>query len=261
MFRENKDDLPLLILSLIMGVFVITFIFSETAGDDRNRSPYTFDEAVALQLDKNTQDVTIQDGRLTEAGEEQIRHYMQTDEDYYPLQHLDLRQKVDVDAGTLNEILEGRGILEGYGETYLEAQDAHDINVLYLISHTQIETGNGASELARGIEADGTTYYNFFGIGAFDRQAVEAGSSYAAEEDWSSPERAIMGGAEFISRNYVNNGQHTLYKMRWNPHEPGTHQYATDISWAVSIAGIMASYYNEHALQTGDFKFTKYREE
>lgn len=261
MFREDKDDLPLLILSLIMGVFVITFIFSETTGDDRNCSPYTFDEAVALQLDKNTQDVTIQDGRLTDAGEEQIRYYMQTDEDHYPLQHLDLRKKVDVDAGTLNEILEGMGILEGHGETYLEAQDAHDINALYLISHSQIETGNGASELAQGIETGGTTYYNFFGIGAFDRRAVEAGSSYAAEEDWSSPEQAIMGGAEFISRNYVNNGQHTLYKMRWNPREPGSHQYATDISWAVSIADIMASYYERYGLRTGDFKFTKYQEE
>ncbi len=257
--KEDKDDLPLLILSLIMGIFVLTFIFSEGIGG--SRSPYTFDEALAIQMDKDTRDVTIQDGRLTEAGEEQIRHYMQTDDDYYPLQHLDLRKKVDVDAETLNEILEGRGILEGYGETYLEAQDAHEINVLYLIAHTQIETANGASDLAQGIEADGKTYYNFFGIGAFDLQALEAGSGYAAEEDWSSPERAIMGGAEFISENYVHNGQHTLYKMRWNPEAPGTNQYATDIRWAVIIADIMAAHYDAYGFETDAFKFTKYQDE
>lgn len=261
MFNENKDELPLLLLSLIMGVFVITFIYSEMTGDDRSRSPYTFEEAVALQIEKDTQDVTIQDGRLTNAGEEQIRHYMQTEEGHYPLQHLDLREKVDVDAETLDDILEGRGMLEGYGKTYLEAQNTHDINALYLISHTQIETGNGDSDLARGIEADGRTYYNFFGIGAFDRQALEAGSSYAAEEDWSSPERAIMGGAAFISRNYVHDGQNTLYKMRWNPEEPGTHQYATDIRWAVIIADIMASHYNTLGLEPGEIRFTKYRED
>ena len=28
----------------------------------------------------------------------------------------------------------------------------------------------------------------------------------------------------------------TLYKMLWNPENPGTHQYATDIGWAVKQA-------------------------
>ena len=157
----------------------------------------------------------------------------------------------------MNEILDGRGILENRGEAFLEAQDAHDINVLYLISHAQLETGNGQSELAQGVEAD-ETYYNFFGIGAFDEQAVEAGSSYAEQEGWTSPEAAIMGGAEFISENYINNYQNTLYKMRWNPENPGKHQYATDIRWPVIIADIMSSHYNDHNLDTGTMEYTEY---
>lgn len=260
MMNKDKNDLPLLLLSIIMGVFVIAFIVSETAGNRNYQSEYTFDEAVSAQMEKNTQDVTIQNGELTNADENQIRNYMQTDENHYPLQHMDLRQKVDVEVEILNEILEGKGILEDRGENFLEAQDMYDINVLYLISHTQVETGNGESELAQGVETD-QTYYNFFGIGAFDKQAVEAGSSYAEQEDWTSPEAAIIGGAEFISDNYVNDYQNTLYKMRWNPENPGSHQYATDIRWSVIIADIMSSYYRDYELNTAEFEYTEYKNE
>ncbi|WP_462419724.1 N-acetylglucosaminidase [Salinicoccus sp. Marseille-QA3877] len=260
MLNKDKNDLPLLLLSIIMGVFVITFIVSETIGNRNYQSEYTFDEAVSAQLDKNTQDVTIQDGELTNADENQLREYMKTDQDHYPLQHMDLREKVEVDIDILNEILKDKGILEGRGETFLEAQNLYDINVLYLISHTQVETGNGESELAQGVETD-QTYYNFFGIGAFDKQAVEAGSSYAEQEGWTSPEAAIIGGAEFISNNYVNNYQNTLYKMRWNPEKPGTHQYATDIRWSVIIADIMSSYYKDYELNTADYEYIEYKNE
>mgnify|MGYP001041038033 CR=1 FL=1 len=260
MLNKDKNDLPLLLLSIIMGVFVIAFIVSEATGNRDYQSEYTFDEAVSAQLDKNTQDVTIHNGELTDADENQIREYMKTDKDHYPLQHLDLREKVDADTETINEMLDGKGILENRGEAFLEAQNTHDINVLYLISHAQLETGNGESELAQGVESD-QTYYNFFGIGAFDKQAVEAGSSHAEQEEWTSPEAAIMGGAEFISSNYVNNYQNTLYKMRWNPENPGEHQYATDIRWPVIIADIMSSYYNHYDLDTGKIEYTEYRNE
>lgn len=53
------------------------------------------------------------------------------------------------------------------------------MNVLYLVSHALVETGNGKSELAKGIEVDGKTYFNFYGIGAFDENAVHTGSSFA----------------------------------------------------------------------------------
>src|SRR5699024_8125991 len=130
-----------------MGVFVIAFIVSETTGNRHYQSEITFDEADSAQLDKKTQDVTIHEGELTDDDEDQSREYMETDKDHYPLQHIDLREKVDTDAETLNEILDGRGILENRGEAFLEAQDNYDINVMYLIIHSQLETGNRQSEL------------------------------------------------------------------------------------------------------------------
>ena len=84
-----------------------------------------------------------------------------------------------------------------------------------------------------------------FGIGAVDGNAVNGGAKYAYEHGWTTPEKAIYGGAKFISENYINGEyrQNTLYKMLWNPGAPGKHQYATDIGWAVKQAQTMKRFY------------------
>lgn len=65
---------------------------------------------------------------------------------------------------------------------------------------------------------------------------------------WTTPEKAIEGGAKWISEQYINNPnyqQNTLYEMRWNPASPGKHEYATDIGWAVKqTTSIMKMYSN-----------------
>ena len=73
---------------------------------------------------------------------------------------------------------------------------------------------------------------------------------------WTSVEKAIEGGAKWISENYINNskyGQNTLYKMRWNPEKPAEHQYATDIAWASKQAKSMSSMFE--AFPTAKYKF------
>lgn len=77
--------------------------------------------------------------------------------------------------------------------------------------------------------------YNMFGIGAVDSAANTRGSVTAYQNGWFTPEAAIIGGAKFIGESYIHHSsykQDTLYKMRWNPVKPGTHQYASDIGWA-----------------------------
>jgi beta-N-acetylglucosaminidase len=116
----------------------------------------------------------------------------------------------------------------------------NNVNEIYLISHALLETGNGSSKLANGVlvsSVDGKlvpprVVYNTYGIGAYDNCALQCGSEYAYKMNWFTSKAAIVGGAAFINKNYVSAGQDTLYKMRWNPAAPGTHQYATDIGWA-----------------------------
>lgn len=111
------------------------------------------------------------------------------------------------------------------------------------MSHALLETGYGTSRLSNGIlvtEVDGKqveprVVYNVFGINALDSNPDKYGSEYVYKQGWFTLEDAIIGGTKFISSNYINNSnikQDTLYKMRWNPDKPATHQYATDVAWA-----------------------------
>src|SRR5699024_3867295 len=151
----------------------------------------------------------------------------------------------------------------------------HGINDIYLISHATLETGNGSSQLANGVEVredmDGDLVlvssknrsslekikkvYNMYGVGAYDNCALECGAKIAYDKGWTTPEKAIVGGAEFIGTSYIKAGQNTLYKMRWNPlamSENGyaTHQYATDIGWASKQLNTMYNLYNEIGYST-----------
>lgn len=189
----------------------------------------------------------------------EVQEAMQINENR-PLEFLDLREMVRISEDELNEVLEDKGILAGHGDSFLRAQRNYNVNVFYLIAHALVETGHGESELAAGIEHEDETYYNFFGIGAFDSGAVSEGHAYAVNEEWTSPEEAILGGAKFISESYVHNNQFTTYAMRWNPENPTSNQYATDVNWSRVIAEITESYYDYFDLEPSRFYRNYYNE-
>ncbi len=105
--------------------------------------------------------------------------------------------------------------------------------------------------------------YNMFGIGAYDSNPNKYGSERAYSERWLTPEQAIVGGAKFASEGYVNRPsclQNTLYKMRWNPNNPATHQYATDIGWAAKQVSGIKKLYDLIDNYTLTFEIPRYKE-
>nr|WP_249669898.1 glucosaminidase domain-containing protein [Polycladospora coralii] len=124
----------------------------------------------------------------------------------------------------------------------------YHVDPIYLAVHSSLETGNGSSRLARGVVEGYEGYYNMYGIKAWTELN---GAIYAKEQGWDSVYKAILGGAEYIGFNYIHAGQDTLYKMRWNPLNPGTHQYATDIAWASKQANKLADIYLEFFSDVG----------
>ncbi len=183
------------------------------------------------------------------ATKEQIAQYVNPNnfmDDYGKLQFLKLNYTPGVTADDLNNILKNKGVLTGKGQQFLDAAWQYDVSPIYLVSHSLLETGNGASELSKGIlvsDINGQPVtpkivYNMFGIGAYSDETGgvnKNGSEYAYTHGWFSVNDAIKGGIAFISQQYINNSntvQNTLYKMRWNPDNPGTHEYASDIGWA-----------------------------
>ncbi|KAB7665194.1 hypothetical protein F9279_21335 [Bacillus sp. B1-b2] len=167
-------------------------------------------------------------------------------------QFMNLGKPTGISADVLNQYLKGKGILEGKGEAFVQAGSQFGVNEIYLMAHAILETGNGTSELANGIEYNGKKVYNMYGIGANDGVAIENGSKRAYSEGWFTPEAAIIGGAAFIGEGYLRGEylQNTLYEMRWNPEamekkNKPQHQYATDIGWASKQVRTLSNVLNE----------------
>ncbi len=207
-------------------------------------TPYdiTIDEMVNIQsgLDPPP-NIWTSGGNIT-ASTDDIREYTDPNgfyTDAYKYQFLDLSHSNGISEESLNAFLENKGILRGQASTFIEAANEFGVSEIYLAAHACLETGNGTSQLATGVEVNGETVYNMFGIAAYDSSALYSGSQYAYKAGWTSVEAAIRGGAEWISEKYINSEQgrqNTLYKMRWNPENPSEHQYATDIGWAIKQA-------------------------
>ena len=180
----------------------------------------------------------------------------------------DLRGYSGLSVDHLNQFIastaSGRsGKLQGTGIYFTAAAQQYGVNEMYLLAHAILESGWGNSELASGYYYDGSTpiggvyypagtYYNFYGIGAYDSSPLSGGRSMAIREGWSSPELAIKGAASWIAKNYIyaaSYPQATIYDMRWNPSYSeinktrSTHQYATSITWAASIGKLMQQGY------------------
>lgn len=218
-------------------------------------------------------------------------------------QFLDLSKPANVSPIYLNKFAKDKGVLSGQGRSYQIGSQTHNINEIYPLSHSILETGHGKSQLASGllvdkngrifddygryinskgnfVGADGKllkdgqapviaqgpyiTIYNVFGIGAVDADPLMLGAQRAFERGWTSVDKAIIGGADFVSKDYVYNNynQNTLYKMRWNPGNlspTATKQYATDIAWAYKQVNNMYYYYNQSSGYTLYFDIPVYK--
>ncbi|WP_165820765.1 SH3 domain-containing protein [Pueribacillus theae] len=180
---------------------------------------------------------------------------------YY--QFLVLSEPVGLNAKEVNEkVLNQNGSLKGQAQAFIDAGREFGINEAYLIAHALHETGNGNSILANGVPVDkngkvtrdengniaktSRTYkvvYNMYGYGAYDSCPIDCGAEYAFKQGWFSKSASIIGGAGSIY-NYIKRGQDTLYKMRWNPENPGYPQYATHVAWAELQTSKIAAIYN-----------------
>lgn len=156
------------------------------------------------------------------------------------------------------------------GSYFVNAAKSTGVNEVYLLAHAIWESAWGCSQLAAGWTPGedgvavingknypyykGQTYYNFYGIGAYDANALAGGRAMAVKEGWTSPEKAILGAAKWIASNYLNrvNGrQNTLYLMKFDLPDAVKsnsvwHQYCTGgNNWVLGIANVMVRGYKK----------------
>ncbi|MCR3759863.1 glucosaminidase domain-containing protein [Clostridium felsineum] len=216
-----------------------TFKITKIVGVDASNTKYNI--SLSQMVDKQMQNgepVTESGNSWVSADRSTVQYYANPNnffDSYGIYQFLILNYQSGISVDEVNNMLVGKGVLQGHGAAFLQAAQQNNISVFYLVSHALLETGNGTSTLATGMNVNGTVVYNMFGINAFDSNPNYYGSQFAYKQGWTTVDKAILGGTSWISSSYINNstyGQNTLYKMRWNPANPGTHQYATDVKWA-----------------------------
>lgn len=156
---------------------------------------------------------------------------------YYEISvYTDLSVMKTITADEMNQIIEywnsrnGRDIpFLGEGQIFIDAAKESGLDPVYILAHAAIESAWGTSYYA-------TAHHNYFGIGAFDsnpHNAINYGNADLAN--------GIIGGAMWIADNYYDNGQTSLYTMRYNN---GSHEYCTSTTWMYNIANIMSTSYS-----------------
>jgi beta-N-acetylglucosaminidase len=126
--------------------------------------------------------------------------------------------------------------LPDYGFTaakFVKAGKNSGVSPVFLASRARQETGNGG-DAVNGTKILGKKVYNPFNIGAFGgTNPLYNGLIYAYGKGWTTPAKAINGGASELAENYISQGQYTLYYQRFNVRngekKVGTHQYMTNI--------------------------------
>ncbi|UVJ27883.1 glucosaminidase domain-containing protein [Staphylococcus aureus] len=220
-------------------------------------SPFTFQQALDKQMARGNPKKSNAWGwanatRAQTSSAMNVKRIWESNTQCYQMLNLGKYQGVSVSS--LNKILKGKGTLDGQGKAFAEACKKNNINEIYLIAHAFLESGYGTSNFASGRHGA----YNYFGIGAYDNNPNYA-MTFAKNKGWTSPAKAIMGGASFVRKDYINKGQNTLYRIRWNPKNPATHQYATAIEWCQHQASTIAKLYKQIGLKGIYFTRDKYK--
>ena len=132
-------------------------------------------------------------------------------------------------------------------------EDIRKVSPFHLAARIYQEQGDGTSPLISGTYPGYEGYYNYFNVGATGtttQQVIENGLAYAKSHNWNNAYYSILGGADVISKNYIQKGQDTLYLQKYNvnpqsAHALYTHQYMQNISAPTSEAKSIKKLYEK----------------
>ncbi len=188
-------------------------------------------------------------GRWYQANDQTIAFYMDprnfmNDENIFMFESLEYNENTHtvsgVEAILKGSFMAGKSIVntEGqavtYAQAYIDAAKISGVSPYHLAARTVQEVGtSGTSGSVNG----NSGYYNYYNIGANSSSDPVANAlNFAKTTDekymlpWNSPYKAIVGGALWIGKGYIDKGQDTLYYQKFNVvNQVWTHQYMTNI--------------------------------
>jgi len=143
-----------------------------------------------------------------------------------PFLYRDLRKPTNYTAAELDKVYSLMNIqgsrLAGKGEVFKDAEKRYQVNALYLMAHSALESAWGRSQIAKDKN-------NFFGIAAYDTTPYDSAKSF------DNVDKGILGAAKWIRENYIDEGRTYL----GNKSSGMNVLYASDPYWGEKIASIM----------------------
>lgn len=143
-----------------------------------------------------------------------------------PFLYRDLRKPTNYTAAELDKVYSLMNVngsrLAGKGAVFKEAEKRYQVNALYLMAHSALESSWGRSQIAKDKN-------NFFGIAAYDTTPYDSAKSF------DNVDKGILGAAKWIRENYIDEGRTHL----GNKSSGMNTLYASDPYWGEKIASIM----------------------
>ena len=194
------------------------------------------------------------------ASEEAIKYYMDP-RNYLNTANIFMFESLSYEssfqtANVVNKILDNsfmptvysRFSEDSYTASFMEAASTYNISPVHLASRILQEQGSSGTVASLGEEFTygGNTYsgyFNFYNIKATGENPAIQGLVWAMGgvdhtltsylRPWDSPHKSIMGGAKFLSEDYISIGQNTLYFQKFDVSRSNgryTHQYMQNIT-------------------------------
>lgn len=160
------------------------------------------------------------------------------------------------------------GLPISYAQAFMQAGAISGASPYQLVSRVIQEVSAQGSRSTSGIEPGFENFYNFYNIGASSSaDPVILGLTFAANGSsnpasypmsaenqakywipWNSQYRSIVGGAVYMSNNYIQKGQNTAYFQKFDVTDDGNgtyqHQYMTNIQ---AMVGESVTLYNAYS--------------
>lgn len=176
----------------------------------------------------------------------------------------------------VKSVLTYNATLKNASANFMSAASIYNINPVYLASKSYSELGTSDFMInGHTFSYGGSTYsgcYNAFNIGATDTSTGSAaingliyanggasGTATSYGRKWNSLEKAILGGAQFLSADYISKNQYTGYLEHFNVmnglSSVGTHVYMTAVYAPMSMASVQYQNYGRYGILNNSIVF------
>ena len=163
-------------------------------------------------------------------------------ESVFQFLELSYDQKAKYSADTIKKILKDSfmddGKLDKYIKIIMDECKDKDVNPYYIAIKIILEQGTkGGITVKMYDEDEDEYYYNIFNInaaGTTKSDILRNALKWAKNKGWTSMEKCIEAGVEFIAKGYISAGQNTLYFERFDVIGDSLywHQYAQNVLYA-----------------------------